>query len=291
MQTIEWHERSRAVDPRWTLTLRGLEVTLTRAPAVADAKPQTWGGSLASQQRAALDAALEHFGARQMPSACFVPVGGGTLTLADEARRHVVAFSPGAEEPCPPTDWLRFPGGAASDVVTLFDSLRAAVYTGRQGALEAWSPPRSRGRPAGEAITLDQRMVLSYAASAPNAVDARRRLERVSWFASGRAVLATVWIDERTGRQRVAVRGETHVDPALALTAREELRKLRFFDPGVMTGGRYDGEELVRCHDRGARLEKLLCYEVEMGARCGLTAGENAGLDLLRALARRTESP
>lgn len=291
MQTIEWHERSREVDPRWTLTLRGLEVALTRVPAVAGAKPQTWGGALTARQRAALDAALEHFGAGQMPSPCYVAVGGGTLTLADEARRHVVAFSPGAEEPCSPTDWLRFPGGAATDVVTLFDSLRAAVYAGRLSALEAWSPPRSRGRPAGEAITPDQRMVLSYAASVPNAVDARRRLERVSWFASGRAVVATVWIDDRAGRQSVAVRGETRVDPALAVTAREELRKLRFFDPGVMTGSRYDGEEVVRCHDRGARLEKRLCYEVEMGARCGLSAGENAGLDLLRALARRTESP
>lgn len=287
VQRFEWHPESGPRQPEWRLEVRELEVTLTRIPAVEGGKTRTWSDQLTPEQRTRLDTALAHLGAGSMPRSVYVPRAGGTLTLGDSARRHVVTFDSDAQEPAAEQDWLDFPAGAASDVVALFDGLLAAVY-GPPSTLPTWQPPRFEGPPAGESAPLDQRVVLSYAATVPNVADARPCSERFTWFASGRFVIETVWLD-RDGGTSVEATGQGQIDPALAPGLGEELRALRFFrDLCQARAG--DGEELIVYHHRGARLEKLLSYEVEMGARCGLSPVENTGLDRIRGLWRRSQS-
>ncbi len=290
MQALEWHEEARDRDPQWTVAVRELEVTLTRIPAVASAKLRTWSGQLTAEQCAGLDAFITHVGAWQMPNPSYVPGWGGTLALADSGRGHDVVFTSTAAESCPPEDWLRFPAGAASDVVAMFAALRSAVY-GPPSTLPSWHPPACEGPAAGALSGPEQRVVLSYAWSEPNPIDSRRRFQQKRWFASGRVVSETLWVDDRTQETSVTPIGEKRIDPDVVAAACEELRKLRFFSGGgSSTGSRYDGEERVVCHHLGARLEKMLSYEVEMGARCGLSAAENAGLDRVRELERLSRS-
>jgi len=286
---LEWLERGRPIDPEWRLEVSELEVTLTRTPAVQGKLTRSWTGRLTEVQRRELDAALEHFGAREMPESVFVGGPGGSLSMTEGDKPRTVAFSSSAQESCEPEHWLRFPPGAATRTVELCTTLVAAVY-GTRNELSEWHPPPCEGRPAGQRGELDERLLLSYAATEPHVVDSRRRYRETTWYLSGRVCCRTVLVDDDSGRTSAAPVWESRVSLDTVQCVVDRLRKSGFFaSVGTMTGTQYDGEEVVACHFRGARFEKMLSYEVEMGARCGLSAAENDGLERIRGLEREAE--
>jgi hypothetical protein len=106
----------------------------------------------------------------------------------------------------------------------------------------------------------------------------------LSWYDGAIAMVLVI-----ARNQRVRWRSQWHgkaprdtVDELVRILARRDI--LRGADSG---SPHYDPSYVVRVHDESGTREARYCFETVMGARCGVSEGDNALLDALLALTRR----
>ncbi len=243
---------------------------------------------LTEMQLAKIEKAVTHYGLRDFGPMAFSRVGGEVTSEVDGDVRTTV-FSSNAPKAGPSEGWL-FPSGAADEVLSLFDSLSFVVRYCPSSGLPTWVPAPCRELPAGTMRTADSKacMVFFDVPAQPGA-SGRSTVQETTFFMSGRVRRDRVELGESGWIEQDSVRqpgGDGRVSPEKVSEVHRKLRKTHFFGTGTQTGTAYDGSEIVHLYHRGAVYSKTLCYEVEMGARCGLSPDENEGLDAIRRLSR-----
>ena len=239
---------------------------------------------LADDQIRALNEAFAHYGLREFGATAFSRMQG-EVRSDREGDALTTTFSPDAPEGGPSEGWL-FPSGAADEVLNIFHAISyEARY--RPSGLPSWRPAAGREPPAGTPRTPDEKACLVYASAAagPGGLPATTVTE-TTFFLSGRVVQEILHMGESEGISSRSRGGAGRVSIDRLARAHRLLRAGRFFDAGSQSGTAYDGAEQVRLYHRGAIYAKALCYEVEMGARCGLSPDENEGIDAVRGLVR-----
>ncbi len=239
---------------------------------------------LGDDQIRALNAVLQHYGLRDLGATAFSRMQGEVRSEV-EGDLRVTTFSSDAPEGGPSEGWL-FPSGAADEVLNVFWSLNHQVRFHPSG-MPSWRPVPGREPPAGTPRTPDEKACLVYASAAagPGGLPATTVTE-TKFFLSGKVVQEILQTGDSEGMASRSRCGAGRVSIDTLARAHRLLLAGRFFDAGSQSGTAYDGAEQIRLYHRGAIYTKTLCFEVEMGARCGLSPDENEGLDAVRGLVR-----
>jgi hypothetical protein len=239
-------------------------------------------------QLAKIEKAVTHYGLRDFGPTAFSRVGGEVTSEVDGDVR-TTEFSSNAPKAGPSEGWL-FPSGASDEVLNLFDSLSFVVRFSPSSGLPTWLPPPCRELPAGTKRMADSKAcMVHFDVPAQATAKGPSTVQETTFFMSGRVCRDRIELGDSGWIEQVSVRrpgGVGRVSPERVSEVHRKLRRSQFFGTGMQTGTAYDGSETIHLYHRGAVYTKTLCYEVEMGARCGLSPDENEGLDAIRRLMR-----
>lgn len=289
MLDLSWTSTSRPTDPSWQIHIADTDVNVVRHPPGPNAPIREYPSKLSAKQLEELRAVLTHYGVHDFPARCFSHLGQGKLTWRSPGTPHEMEF--GVEpDPLDEATWLHFPVGAADVVVRMFEELRSAVYGATTRNASYWRLPALKGVAAGTEQPLHKRPLLKYKITEPNMIDQRQRYRCTTWYFSGRVVQETLLVG-KTGTSRTRL-WKKKLDATDVASQARMLWDKKFFNAstsGFSSGSSYDGEEIISYVFHGSQMTKTLSYEVEMGARCGLSETENWGLDWIRALERQAE--
>jgi hypothetical protein len=239
---------------------------------------------LADDQIRALNAVFTHYGLRDFGATVFSRMQGEVRSDL-EGDLRTTTFSPDAPEGGASEGWL-FPSGAADEVLDVFLSVGHEARF-RPSAMPSWRPAPCRESSAGTPRTPDEKACLVYTIAPVGAGGVpTTTVAETTFFLSGRAVRERVEVGESGWDSFRSPDGEGRVSVERLDRVLRGLRAGHFFAAGNQTGTAYDGAEQIRLYYRGAIYTKTLCYEVEMGARCGLGPDEDEGLDAVRRLTR-----